>query len=100
MDPEPYLNILYLNIILNPLTPGIIWGIVGVLVLLFSSALVSGSEVAYFSLKPEQKQKLKDSDTKKSNTILKMLAKPEKLLTVNMNKTDKQNILPRSYVKI
>ena len=80
MDPEPYLSLFYLNIIINPITPSIIWGIAGIFILLLSSALVSGSEVAYFSLSPVQKNTLSEQDNKKSNLILQMLSKPEKLL--------------------
>jgi gliding motility-associated protein GldE len=80
LDPEPYQSILLLNIIINPVTPGIIWGLVGTVILLFSSALVSGSEVAFFSLTPEQKQEIRDTDSKNGNLVLHMLTIPEKLL--------------------
>ena len=80
MDPEPLQNLIFLFISFNPFTTGIFWGIVSAILLLFSSALVSGSEVAYFSLSPVQKSKLKELDTKKSNLILSLLSKPEKLL--------------------
>lgn len=80
MDPEPFQTIYILNIIIKPLSSGFYISLAGSLILLFSSALVSGSEVAYFSLSPEQKDKLKKSGTKKSDKILQLLKKHEKLL--------------------
>jgi gliding motility-associated protein GldE len=50
-----------------------------VLALLFVSALVSGSEVAYFSLNANDKQKLKKKG-KTNHLVLKNLENPEKLL--------------------
>jgi gliding motility-associated protein GldE len=50
-----------------------------VLVMLFISALVSGSEVAYFSLNANDKQKLKKK-SKTNHLVLKNLENPEKLL--------------------
>ena len=53
----------------------------GVLVLLLvCSALVSGSELAYFSLSPEEKEALEEDDSRKSNMALRLLRKPEELL--------------------
>lgn len=82
MDTEPYLCILHnlLVIHLNPITPGIIIGFVSIFLLLIGSALVSGSEVAYFSLQPFQINKLKEMNTKGSLRVLSLLGKPEKLL--------------------
>ncbi|MBN2682684.1 MAG: gliding motility-associated protein GldE [Bacteroidales bacterium] len=48
--------------------------------LLILSALISGSEVAFFSLNPKNKAFLEDLNTLKSKTILILLQKPEKLL--------------------
>ena len=80
MDPEPLFNFIELSIIINHLTAGIYWGIAGIFILLVSSALVSGSEVAFFSLSPSQKNTLLEADTKKSNLVLGLLKKPVKLL--------------------
>ncbi|MCD4794106.1 MAG: gliding motility-associated protein GldE [Bacteroidales bacterium] len=80
MDPEPLLSFIFIFIKFNPVNAGIIWGIISAVILLFSSALVSGSEVAFFSLSPAQKNELSELDTKKSNLILFLLSKPEKLL--------------------
>jgi gliding motility-associated protein GldE len=65
---------------LNPITPGIISGFVSIFLLLIGSALISGSEVAYFSLQPFQINKLKEMNTSGSVRVLSLLGKPEKLL--------------------
>ncbi len=49
--------------------------------LLFFSALFSGSETAFFSLKYYQIVKVKEEDIKKGNQIKKILSKPSKLLS-------------------
>lgn len=48
--------------------------------LLISSALISGSEVAYFSLSPKDRQMLSNQKEKNSHFILHNLENPEKLL--------------------
>jgi len=80
LDPEPLLNFINITIGFNPISTGIIFGVVGIIILIFSSALVSGSEVAYFSLSPSQKNTLQETNNKKSKLVLKLLEKPEKLL--------------------
>jgi gliding motility-associated protein GldE len=44
------------------------------------SALASGSEAAYFSLGPVEKELLRSQDTKSSKMVLELLNKPEELL--------------------
>ncbi|HAM10750.1 MAG TPA: hemolysin [Bacteroidales bacterium] len=51
------------------------------IVLLIGSALISGSEVAYFSLRPEDIEKLKSNKSRKALTALKLYSNPEKLLS-------------------
>ncbi len=51
-----------------------------ILVLLIFSALISGSEVAYFSLGPTEKDLLKIEDSRNANLALKLLEKPQELL--------------------
>lgn len=82
MDSEPYLSAFHilLSIHLNPFTTGIIAGFISIFILLIGSALVSGSEVAYFSLQPHQVGKLKEMNTKSTIRALSLLGKPEKLL--------------------
>ena len=63
-----------------PLTPGTIAGIAVVAVLLFCSAMISGSEVAFFSMNPLQISSLKEQASRKSQLALRHLEKPERLL--------------------
>jgi putative hemolysin len=63
-----------------PLTSGAIVGMVVVAVLLFFSAMISGSEVAYFSLGPHQMRALKENPSRKEVLVLKLLEKPDRLL--------------------
>ncbi|BAX79505.1 hemolysin [Labilibaculum antarcticum] len=48
--------------------------------LLFCSAVISGSEVALFSLSPQDINDLESEDSSKNKKLLKLLRKPEKLL--------------------
>ena len=52
---------------------------VGVLLLLFS-ALISGSEVAFFSLNPNEIDKLRKSKSRSSGLVLKLIDIPDRLL--------------------
>lgn len=44
------------------------------------SAFVSGSEIAYFGLTPQQKEELEESDSPQENRAISLLKKPERLL--------------------
>ena len=68
------------NIVFKNLEPANLIGIAVILILLISSALVSGSEVAFFSLSPANLDKLKTQNTKKSIEVLKLIKNPEHLL--------------------
>lgn len=48
--------------------------------LLFLSGLASGSESAFFSLEPADKEKLKDDESRSSKIVLKLLQNPKELL--------------------
>jgi putative hemolysin len=63
--------------------PGIkdIIGFVFLAGLLLVSALMSASEVAYFSFSPEDIEKLRNNRSKKASNVLKLSALPEKLLS-------------------
>lgn len=50
------------------------------IVLLFLSALISGSEVAYFSLTPSEYQQLESDNSQKSKLVLNLLQDPQRLL--------------------
>ncbi len=51
-----------------------------VFILLFCSALVSGSEVAFFSLTPQDMKSLNEANSRKTKQVLKLLENPERLL--------------------
>ncbi len=70
----------HLQINFHPISTLIVLGIVGVIALLFGSALISGSEVAYFSLRPSDRIMLKESDSGRSRIANKLLKSPERLL--------------------
>ncbi len=61
--------------------------------LLFCSALVSGSEVAFFSLTPKQIKKLKEGQDKKSKRVVKLLDNPDYLLGSILQLNNLVNIL-------
>jgi len=69
-----------LNIIIHPLHFEVMAEILFVIFLLICSALISASEVGFFSLKPVDINDLKDNKTKKGFRVLKLLERPEKLL--------------------
>ena len=61
--------------------PGIIIGFIVFILLLFISAMIAGSEVAYFSLRPEDIEKLKADNRKRAKTAIKLYNNPENLLS-------------------
>lgn len=67
-------------ITVSPLDIKTISGLVIIAMLLVLSALMSGSEVAYFSLTASDLEKLKTSRSKRASTVLKLHSGPEKLL--------------------
>lgn len=59
---------------------GSLTGLIAVVVLLIASALVSGSEVAYFSLEPKDKQEIEKKKSRAYTYMKALLVNPEKLL--------------------
>lgn len=51
-----------------------------ILILLICSALISGSEVAYYSLSPAQKDTLKQDQARNAELVKQLMAKPQELL--------------------
>jgi putative hemolysin len=70
----------------------IIIGIIVLIVLLLASALMSGSEVAFFSLSPADINKLKSSRNKRSQAVLRLYNMPEKLLSTILVANNSINI--------
>ena len=82
MESEPFASILLaqFGVIFHPISTGIAIAIIIVILLLIFSALVSGSEVAYFSLSPTDKQKLEEKGSLRSSLVLGLINRPERLL--------------------
>jgi len=59
----------------------IVIGLLVIIILLIGSALMSASEVAFFSFRPEDLENLKTNKDKKSKTVLNLYNNPEKLLS-------------------
>lgn len=79
-DPHLWLFNTLLNIFTGNISPETILSISIVLVLLICSALISGSEVAFFSLNPSQLKDIRSKATKTSKLILNHLDRPKRLL--------------------
>ncbi|OCB76865.1 gliding motility-associated protein GldE [Flavobacterium crassostreae] len=74
MDPDPSLNFAY------TLDMNLVFGFLGIFVLLLCSALVSGAEVALFSLSPKDiDQAIQGNDTK-GKILADLLERPKRLL--------------------
>jgi putative hemolysin len=71
---------IFMQGILMPLTSGAVIGMVVVFLLLFGSAMISGSEVAYFSLGPNHIIEMKENSSRKELLVLNHLNQPERLL--------------------
>jgi putative hemolysin len=80
LDPEPYLELFSLAAFIKPISVGPIISIVILLILLLFSALISGSEVAFFSLNPTEKDILNDLTDKANQRVNRLLASRKKLL--------------------
>lgn len=76
MDPDP-LSLL-LNFIIFDSAFALKVAIL--LVLLFCSALISGAEVAFFGLSPTDLNEIDENKTTRGATVVKLLARPKKLL--------------------
>jgi len=81
-DPVPLqaLNIELAEPFLKSFTPEIIPGIAIMLLLLILSGLISGSEVAFFSLGPKQLKEIRTKKGVKNRQIVKLLERPKRLL--------------------
>ena len=75
MDPEPLLQFIFLAL---PTTLLLQWGIL--VLLLMASALISGAEVAFFSLTPSALEQAKAEEKGNINRIEELLKKPKRLL--------------------
>jgi putative hemolysin len=67
-------------------------GLLFIIILLIGSALMSASEVAFFSFRPEDIENLKTNKDKKSKTALNLYNNPEKLLSTVLMANNTINI--------
>ncbi|MFV5686183.1 gliding motility-associated protein GldE [Flavobacterium sp. GB2R13] len=74
MDPEPSLFFAY------AIDTDLVFGFVGIFALLFCSAIVSGAEVALFSLSQKDIDETLNENVSKGKIISNLLEKPKKLL--------------------
>ena len=78
---EPYLWLFLAVInILQPFSVSTILALTSTATLLLCSGLISGAEVAFFSLNPSDKEDLKNSKSRKSELVIELLGDPPKLL--------------------
>ncbi len=83
MDPEPPAELLAITVPLMMMvlmSTGTMLSILLLLMLIVASALISGSEVAYFSLSPNDIRELVDEDSVSSRRIISLKEKPRTLL--------------------
>ena len=64
-------------VIVNPVDLKIIIGFLILAILLFASGLASASEVAYFSLRPEDIEKLRNDKQNRPQTVLRLYGMPK-----------------------
>ncbi|WP_416446202.1 gliding motility-associated protein GldE [Leeuwenhoekiella sp. A16] len=76
MDPDPASLLIATNLI----SVSTVFGLLAVIVLLICSALISGTEVAFFSLTPTDLELDIEKRSKKEAMVIKLLDKPKKLL--------------------
>jgi putative hemolysin len=87
LDPEPYLVVSDIE----QIWPYI--GLVILLVLLVISALISGSELAFYSLSEQEIDKASSANNRRGKRVLKLLEKPQKLLATILITNNFINIL-------
>tara|TARA_R110001632_G_scaffold19898_16_gene59909 strand:+ start:854 stop:2197 length:1344 start_codon:yes stop_codon:yes gene_type:complete len=88
LDPDPELFLNYLAVIDSMSIVAILF----LFLLLICSALISGTEVAFFSLSPTDILKISE-ESKQDNPIVKLLQKPRKLLATILITNNFINIL-------
>jgi putative hemolysin len=83
LEPVNYLSIIASlpDISFHPPDLKTITGLAILVILLGGSALISASEVAYFSFRPEDIENFKTNKDKQSKTAIKLYSNPEKLLS-------------------
>lgn len=80
MDPDNFLPVLLGIISSQPLSFSAYVSLILGILLLFCSAFVSASEVAFFSLEPQDVDELRQKESANASKVLKLLEYPQKLL--------------------
>lgn len=78
---DPYPSLFFTSLLAVPSIPYLVINGLVFLLLLLCSALVSGSEVAFFSLSSDDLEKLYEKETPRSKLVLELLHKPKQLLS-------------------
>ncbi|MCD4664812.1 MAG: DUF21 domain-containing protein, partial [Bacteroidales bacterium] len=83
-EPDSDAHLWLAHILINTLTgnfsPGILVSVIFIVLLIIISALISGSEVSFFSLNPAQVNYIASKESRLSKIILLLLEKPKRLL--------------------
>jgi len=81
-DSDPYLwfSKIVISTFTGNFSPGILVSLLVIIVLFFFSAMISGSEIAFFSLNPLQLKDIRSKDTKTNRLIISLLQIPNRLL--------------------
>lgn len=81
-DSDPYAKVLMVaaDVIFQPLGFQVIIGLIVMLILILCSALISGAEVAFFSLGPSQIKTIRSDKLKNGEALLTLLEQPKRLL--------------------
>lgn len=84
-DPGPADSLLNASAILldafvQPFTFSILIALLVMMLLLFFSAMISGSEIGFFSLTPQQLSRLDEEKSGQSSLIIRLLERPKRLL--------------------
>lgn len=79
-EPEPYLTVFLHPLFLTIPSGEVIFGLLGIILLLICSAMVSGSEIAFFSLTHNDYEDLQQSPDPSAERIINLLEQPRKLL--------------------
>ena len=92
-SPEPYSCLISLILsFFNTFNAEAFAGLIIMFLLLVFSALVSGSEVAFFSLKPSDLDDLKDNPSPNARKIIHLLERPKRLLATILITNNVANI--------
>jgi len=80
MDADSYITSLFSGIQTNPISIGSAIALAVTAFFLFLSAMISASEIAFFSLSPDDKSKLEDSETTRDRQVVSLLQIPDRVL--------------------